>query len=104
MSDLVERLRDWNGAHPRHMHEIADLACTRIEQLERELEAEKEAHKTCEFMMQTNASVASDLSAKLAAEKALADRLYPWVHKYAPVGVNVGADEDIAAYRKARGL
>lgn len=72
----------------------------RIEQLERELAAEKEAHKACEFMMRTNASMAADLALKLAAEKELADRLHFALTNHENADINAV----FAAYRKARGL
>jgi len=96
MSDLVKRLRD--RGQWRCDNDLTEAA-ERIEQLERDLaEAQERADHWIAMAAQTEDG-GDEALAELAAEKALADRLYESLNR-----VDGDYFEAVAAYRKARGL
>lgn len=91
MSDLAKRLRE--GREGWLANNLSEEAADRIEQLERELAAAKQAVQHAN----DHADAAID---ELAAEKAMADRLYRGGVMVGDGGVTTTHE----AYRKARGL
>jgi glycine/D-amino acid oxidase-like deaminating enzyme len=130
MSDLVKRLRRAKGSEllPKILlgHKNAEIACLeaadRIEELEREVANWREDFRALEkavvgdtgmsaMLVATQAKLfkprALRAEAQLAAEKALADRLYDCLveHYVDEISVrNVKAVGGMLVYRKARGL